>query len=261
MRNLIKMAGLPILLVLLLYACKKEVKTTEAPIPDEVIAKIKSMGLSTEKVKKVARGYVAEGDIVITEENLKKDMKFTSLRYGNAEQYWTGVSVCPLPRTITIGVDPSLGSRYTDMVDVAINRYNSLGLQINFIRVAGTGDIQVYPYYGCDFLAMAGFSGNCNPYPYIDVAVCYLDWWDFNTCVSIMAHEIGHCIGFRHTDYQDRSFSCGGGFWPEGGTAYHIPGTPSGPYSDGSSWMLSCFGNGVDRPFNGNDVNALYYLY
>jgi len=30
------------------------------------------------------------------------------------------------------------------------------------------------------------------------------------TIVSVIAHEAGHCIGFRHTDCMDRSYSCGG---------------------------------------------------
>jgi hypothetical protein len=78
-----------------------------------------------------------------------------------------------------------------------------------------------------------------------------------------MAHELGHCIGFRHTDYMNRSYSCGSG-GNEGQTttgvgAVLIPGTPSGP--DAKSWMLACIGSGVNRPFNSNDKVALAYLY
>jgi hypothetical protein len=79
---------------------------------------------------------------------------------------------------------------------------------------------------------------------------------------SILAHEMGHCIGFRHTDYMDRSFSCGGSPTNEGAStvgAIQIPGTPAGP--DPNSWMLSCIGSGQNRPFNANDKTALNYLY
>ena len=79
-----------------------------------------------------------------------------------------------------------------------------------------------------------------------------------------MAHEIGHCIGFRHTDWFNRSISCGGFPANEGeGSigAVHIPGTPTG--ADLSSFMLSCipFSQGVDRPFTTADKVALDYLY
>ena len=77
-----------------------------------------------------------------------------------------------------------------------------------------------------------------------------------------MAHEIGHAIGFRHTDYMNRSYSCGGSPVNEGSAgvgAIHVPGTPTGP--DPNSWMLSCIGSGQNRPFNANDRTALNYLY
>jgi predicted Zn-dependent protease len=79
---------------------------------------------------------------------------------------------------------------------------------------------------------------------------------------TILAHEIGHCIGFRHTDYMDRSYSCGGAYTNEGASsvgAIHIPGTPT--TADATSWMLACIGTGQSRPFNTNDRTALNYLY
>jgi hypothetical protein len=72
-----------------------------------------------------------------------------------------------------------------------------------------------------------------------------------------MAHEIGHCIGFRHTDYQTRQ-SCGQNVneGSAGVGAIHIAGTPTG--SDSSSIMQSC-GPAID--FNNKDVTALEALY
>lgn len=84
-----------------------------------------------------------------------------------------------------------------------------------------------------------------------------------NGIASIIAHEMGHCIGFRHTDYFDRSISCGGGTSNEGDGgvgANHIPGTPTGASLNAQSWMLSCT-DGSDRPFNNDDQTALDYLY
>jgi hypothetical protein len=79
---------------------------------------------------------------------------------------------------------------------------------------------------------------------------------------TIFAHEMGHCIGFRHTDYMNRAYSCGGSYYNEGAStvgAIHIPGTPTG--ADPNSWMLACIGYGANRPFNANDVTALRYVY
>ena len=78
---------------------------------------------------------------------------------------------------------------------------------------------------------------------------------------SVLQHEMGHCIGFRHTDYFNRALSCGGSKSNErAGTigAILIPGTPSG--FDSESFMLACSA-GTDRTFNPNDKIALNYLY
>jgi hypothetical protein len=86
---------------------------------------------------------------------------------------------------------------------------------------------------------------------------------DVNYVGSVIQHEIGHCIGFRHTDYMNRSYSCGGRRVneekpPSGLGAILIPGTPSTP--DAESWMLAC-SNGGNRTFNANDVTAMNVLY
>ncbi len=80
---------------------------------------------------------------------------------------------------------------------------------------------------------------------------------------TIIGHEMGHCIGFRHTDYFDRSISCGGSADNEGAStvgAVHIPGTPTGATLSAKSWMLACT-DGSDRPFNNDDKTALDFLY
>lgn len=86
---------------------------------------------------------------------------------------------------------------------------------------------------------------------------------NINYIATIIAHELGHCIGFRHTDYMNCSYSSGtGGNEGQSTTgvgAVRIPGTPTGP--DSGSWMLACIGNGVNRYFNANDRTALAYVY
>ena len=74
---------------------------------------------------------------------------------------------------------------------------------------------------------------------------------------------MGHCVGFRHTDYFDRSISCGGSPSNQGTAgvgANHIPGTPTGATASKKSFMLACT-DGGDRPFNADDKTALDYLY
>jgi hypothetical protein len=146
-------------------------------------------------------------------------------------------------------------------VDAVVARYNAQNLTLSFSRVAANGNINLVPANG-SFLASAGFPSGGNPFNEVKINSRSLNGQPANTIVSVIAHEIGHCIGFRHTDYMDRSYSCGGSTTNEGAStvgAILIPGTPAGP--DAGSWMLACIGSGQNRPFTPNDVTALTTLY
>lgn len=259
-----------LLTVLFTYSCKKDVKQ-EAPqeVSKHVLNKIKELGFSTAQVVARDGGYIVEGDIFLTDENLNEVSSSPTLRIAEVEQYRTRNLVTGLPRTITISIS-GLGTAYVQGTDLAIQRYNAENLQIRFQRVSSGGAIRVEGFYegpsgGFITLGSAGFpTSSGNPYNRIRMNThpqAYGTNPNVNYVGSVIQHEIGHCIGFRHTDWQNRSYSCGSG-GNEGGTgnpgAIHIPGTPTGPSS--GSWMLAC-SNGGNRTFNSNDRVALNYLY
>lgn len=247
-------------------ACKKDSKTPPDEISQDIINQIQAMGFGTEGMQKLSEGYLVEGDIILTDENLRNPSTNPSLIIAQEEQYHTFNLVTGLPRTITVSVASSLSSSVSNAVTAAIARYDAVGgLSINLDRVTtGTGDIHISAApSGAGYIASAGFpTSSGNPHNSILFNNAYATW-SANTLASVLAHELGHCIGYRHTDYMKRRFSCGSG-GNEGQTstgvgAVHIPGTPTGP--DAASWMLACIGNGIDRPFNANDLIALTYVY
>lgn len=223
------------------------------------------MGLTTQDIKRVDGGYLVEGDIVITDENLANRPAYQMLRVGDEEQYRTTnlVSVST-SRTISIRVSTSLPSAYVTATDEAIRRYNAQNLRLRFTRVTSGGNIVLSPApSGAGYLASAGFPSGGNPYGQVLVNSGAIGTANASTYIAtILAHEFGHCIGFRHTDYMNRAYSCGGSFYNEGAStvgAINIPGTPTA--ADPNSWMLACIGSGQNRPFNGNDVTALNFVY
>lgn len=254
------------LMASVMTSCQKDqaLNSTDEPIGDATLAKIAALGFGTNGVQKHDEGYLVEGDIVLTNEMLNSPADKKLLRIANEEQYRTTNLVTALPRVITVRVATSLSSAYVAAVDVALARYNAENLRITFQRVTSGGNIVISAApRNAQYLASAGFPTSAGqPYNSILVATRQIGNQPQATVASILAHEIGHCIGFRHTDYMSRQYSCGGSPVNEGASsvgAILIPGTPSGP--DPNSWMLACIGSGQNRPFNANDKVALNYLY
>lgn len=262
------------ILVLTMAACKKEVQDAvpqEAPVSD--LERIRSLGFSTGNVQKVDGGYLVEGDIILTPEDLASQPTSPNMIIAREEQYHTFNLVnASRYRTINIALDNSSAEHeaaFSAALDEAIRRYNAENLAIQFQRVASRPDISVSTFYQqSGVLGSAGFpTKGGRPYRQVQMNTYHYSSSTSSTNVNfiatVMAHEVGHCIGFRHTDYMNRSFSCGiggnEGQETNGVGAVHIPGTPTGP--DAASWMLACISLNENRPFNSNDKVALAYLY
>jgi len=254
-------------------SCKKDVKDAPEEISQDVISQVRSLGFSTNDIQKVDEGYLVEGDIILTPEDLSSAAPTTpEMIIGNEEHYRTNNLVNPSTYpTIKVALSSSSSSHsaaFTAALDEAIRRYNAENLRIRFQRVSSGQNITIDAYYQVsNTLGSAGFpSSTGRPYGTIRMNTY---WYSTSTSTTnrnyiatIMAHEMGHCIGYRHTDYMNRSYSCGGSAVNEGSAgigAVHIPGTPTGPSS--GSWMLACVGSNQNRPFTSADRTALNYVY
>jgi hypothetical protein len=251
-----------------LSSCSKKEEAAVAPAAasQDAMAQIKALGFSTQDVKKVDEGYVVEGDMLLTPELLASAPGYSTLRVGDEEQYRTTNLVTGLPRVLTVSLSTSFPSAYVSAIDEAIRRYNAAGLRLTFRRItSGTADLPVKysSNLGTGVLGQSGgFPSGGNPAPGFTLVPNVINSTNVNYIATIMAHEMGHCIGMRHTDYYNRAYSCGGSASNEGAStvgAVLIPGTPS--TAEPNSWMLACVGNGVNRPFTSNDLTALNYIY
>ncbi|HVF97857.1 MAG TPA: M57 family metalloprotease [Flavisolibacter sp.] len=255
-------------------ACKKEAKEAETQqdeVSASVKAQIKSLGFNTGEIQKIDEGYLVEGDIVLTAADLAAVPTSPELVIANEEHYRTNNLVnASTYSTIKVAISSSSSSHtavFTSALDEAIRRYNAENLSIRFQRVSSGANITINAFYEVsNVLGSAGFPSNSGaPYSSIKMNTYHYSTSTSSTNVNyiatIMSHEMGHCIGMRHTDYMNRAYSCGGSASNEGSAgvgAVYIPGTPSGPSS--RSWMLAC-SDGSNRPFTSADRTALNYLY
>ena len=262
MKQVTRFLMLSLMTGLMLTSCTKSVKeTAQEEISDATLAKIQSHGFGISTVQKTEEGYLVEGDIILTEEFLNSAPGGNLLRIAGNEQYRTTNLVTGLPRNITISSSGNVNANVSNGINAAIARYNAENLQITMTRVASGGNINIRIVNGGNYIASAGFPSGGNPYNEVKFNKTYQNY-SLNFVTTVIAHEVGHCIGMRHTDYMDRSYSCGGSPSNEGAStvgAILIPGTPSGP--DAASWMLACLSATTNRPFNANDKTALNYLY
>ena len=256
--------------VFTLASCSKKEEATVAPAPtavsQDVLSQIKALGFGTQDVRKVEGGYVVEGDMLLTPELLASAPGYSTLRVGDIEQYRTTNLVGSLPRVLTVSISSSFSSAYVSAIDEAIRRYNAASLRVTFRRISTTGadlPVKYSSNLGTGVLGQSGgFPSGGNPAPGFTLVPNVINSSNINYIATIMAHEMGHCIGMRHTDYYNRAYSCGGSTSNEGAStvgAILIPGTPS--LAEPNSWMLACVGNGVNRPFTANDLTALNYIY
>jgi hypothetical protein len=182
-----------------------------------------------------------------------------------AEQYRTTNLVSTTITKICIVPSSSFSSNSALMtgLNAAVANYNAQPLTFD-LQVNGTGcgaSISITTQGGTG--SSAGFPSGGRPYPgpvYIGTGT---PAYGAGPTKHVIEHELGHCIGFRHTDYYNRSISCGGAATNEGSAgvgAILIPGTPSTAVLNGSVYN-SCYNSGSTGTFTSSDVTALNYLY
>jgi hypothetical protein len=184
---------------------------------------------------------------------------------GSAEQYRTTNLVSSTKTKICINPTSTFNTytRLSQGLDLAIANYNGLGLRITFARGPTTGctaNITAQPSSGTG--GSAGFPSGGRPYGTINIGTG-LNSYSVDVNEHVITHEIGHAIGFRHSDYYNRAISCGGAASNEGTAgvgANLIPGTPS-TATVGGSIMNACFRSTETGEWTSSDITALNYLY
>jgi hypothetical protein len=216
------------------------------------------LGFDVSDLRKVGPNFLVEGDMIITPQALAAMGDPVVVNGPRGEQYRT-YNLVRSPQVITVR-GSNLSSQVSQGLDRAIANYNALGLGLTF-RPVTSGGLIVVTESGSGAGGVAGFPpGNGNPYGSVTIYGGTRNY-SLDVCEHVVTHELGHCVGLRHSDWFNRSYSCNSGGTEGQGWAgaVHIPGTPTG--YDPNSIMNACFSANETGEFSSYDRTALNYLY
>jgi hypothetical protein len=231
--NTLKNFLLGLLCTALLISCSKKTDTPverQTATRDAVYQFIKNLGYQDHEIKDIGEEYLVDEDILFS----KSVQPGLPVAEGpKTEQYslanCVGYNVQP---NITVRIDPSL-SNLTNEITGAINMWNSvINCRINLTLTTATNQniLITNTNLGPNICGAAYFPMNGLPGAIIRINRDYIAGNSFVQRQRTIAHELGHAIGFRHTNWElngeDRS-----GVHPDNGAVFnamHILGTPTG---------------------------------
>jgi dual-action HEIGH metallo-peptidase len=259
----VKTMVLAVSLGALTFGCSTEPPRDGADRTQEIVDNLVQAGYPSTDIMvvdgKVFVGNDAEVSLQASQEMLEVDASAAS-----KEQYRTTNLVSSSVRTICVN-----GAAFTGVFSTALNNaianYNGQNLSFHMTRTSGSTT-------GCNAVitgrisgpagGSSGFPSGGQPFNTINIGGG-LSTFAVGTVTHVITHELGHCIGFRHSDFFNRAISCGGAASNEGTAgvgATLIPGTPSGA-TVGGSIMNACFRTSETGKFTSSDITALQFLY
>ncbi|QHI36438.1 hypothetical protein IMCC3317_18010 [Kordia antarctica] len=163
--------------------------------------------------------FLAPPDLLYSKDINDYDLSDTG---SNTEQAFNTGKLVSLNRMrINVFIDNSVGTTLTTDAVNAITELNGINnCALFFVRVtnANQADITIRSDFGVEssnVLGRAGFPSNGRVFNTVTLNVDALGAFGATIRRNVVIHELGHCVGFRHTDWSANGE----------GSAVNIPGT------------------------------------
>ena len=260
-------------------SCSNEDAPKADVISNEIKAQFESLGFDVSDIEivneedqfsgKLQEFYVLEGDIKITESQMLEMVRSDIHHIGAVGEQYRIANLVNNNRTIRVlgftGGGISLDNTMRTALQMAVENFNNLNIGLNFTLEFGSTNARSFDMVVSRSSGPGGgdsqFPSGGNPGRFISIE-SGTSSLGIDVTEHVITHEMGHAIGLRHTDFFNRSLSCGqGGNEGDAGVgAIHIPGTPTG--FDPNSIMKACFDRNISNgEFSNFDVIALEFLY
>lgn len=253
------------IVTVLLFSCKKSIKSsseTDGNNDNSVYEYIQKLGYKDSEIQDMGAEYLVDGDIVFAK-NSNPD--FSQFGGPKAEQYgssnYIGYDVQP---NLLVYVDPSANGYINEITDAVALWNNVPSCRLNFAitSISGAARIRItMANIGSNVCGQAYFPMNGQPGSLIRLNPnLFQNFLDYGQRMSVVAHEIGHTIGFRHTNWINNGE-------PTNATddvganvsAMHILGTPTG--TDANSIMNGSTCGVAPTSLSAFDILAVQFLY